>query len=144
MYTPWHVIQNVRCTSEDAHLSIAIRFHALLTLCEEFFSAFPHGTSFAIGLTTYLGLEVVDPQLHTPFPRRATQETHKPSRLLITGLSPSVALRSRRLHLRQGRSKVCPTTPHLHRLSAEDSVCPVLRSVALTCSIPIGFFSCRY
>ena len=43
-YTPWHVIQNGRCTAEAAHLSITKRFHALLTLCEEFFSAFPHGT----------------------------------------------------------------------------------------------------
>lgn len=49
-YTPWHVIQNGRCTAEAAHLSITRRFHALLTLREEFFSAFPRGTGFAIGL----------------------------------------------------------------------------------------------
>lgn len=74
-YTPWHVIQNGRCTAEAAHLSITKRFHALLTLREEFFSAFPRGTSFAIGLKTYLGLEVVVPQFHTPYPRRAIQDT---------------------------------------------------------------------
>jgi hypothetical protein len=78
-YTPWHVIQNGRCTAEAAHLSITRRFHALLTLCVEFFSAFPRGTGFAVGLATYLGLEVVVPQIHTPYPRRATQELSKSS-----------------------------------------------------------------
>lgn len=142
--TPWHVIQNGRCTTEAAHLSITRRFHALFTLCEESFSAFPHGTGFAIGLTTYLGLEVVVPRIRTPFPRRATQDTYKPSFPSITGLSPSLAPRSSGLYLGKGRSKVGPATPHLRRLSAQDSVCPLLLSVALTYSIPIGFFSCRY
>lgn len=142
--TPWPVIQNGRCTSEDAHPSKTTRFHALFTLREEFFSAFPHGTGFAIGLATYLGLEVVVPQLGTPFPRRATQDTHTPSPPSTTGLSPSLALRSRRLYLGGGRLKTSPATPHLRSLSGEDSVCPLLFSVALTHSIPIGFFSCRY
>ena len=35
-------------------------------------------------------------------------------------------------------------TPHLLCLSTKDSVCPVLFSLAVTNSIPIGFFSCRY
>ena len=98
-HTPWPVIQNGRCTRERAHLSITRRFHALLTLCEEFFSAFPHGTGFAIGLTTYLGLEVVVPQIRTPFPRRAIQDTCTPTIPLITGLSPSLAPRSSGLYL---------------------------------------------
>ena len=42
--TPWPVIQNERCTSEDAHPTIPCRFRSLFTLCEEFFSAFPRGT----------------------------------------------------------------------------------------------------
>lgn len=143
-YTPWHVIQNGRCTTEAAHLSITKRFHALLTLREEFFSAFPRGTGFAIGLPTYLGLEVVVPQIHTPYPRRAIQDTFTSSFPVITGLSPSLAPRSSGLCLGKGRVKEGPTTPHLQRLSAQDSVCPLLLSVALTHSIPIGFFSCRY
>ena len=57
-YTPWHVIQNGRCTTEAAHLSITKRFHALLTLREEFFSAFPRGTSTLSDLNLYLGLAV--------------------------------------------------------------------------------------
>lgn len=143
-YTPWHVIQNGRCTTEAAHLSITRRFHALLTLREEFFSAFPRGTGFAIGLKTYLGLEVVAPQFHTPYPRRANQDTTTSSLPSITGLSPSTALRSRRLDFGRGGLKDGPATPHFRHLSAQDSVCPMLCSVALTNSIPIGFFSCRY
>ena len=42
--TPWHVIQNERYTSVEAYPTITIRFQDLLTLCQEFFSAFPHGT----------------------------------------------------------------------------------------------------
>lgn len=143
-YTPWHVIQNGRCTTEAAHLSITKRFHALLTLREEFFSAFPRGTGFAIGLTTYLGLEVVVPQIHTPYPRRAIQEPSKSSLPTITGLSPSLAPRSSGLHLGRIGRKGGPTTPHFRHLTAQDSVCPLLLSVALTHSIPIGFFSCGY
>ena len=123
-YTPWHVIQNGRCTTEAAHLSITKRFHALWTLCEEYFSAFPHGTSFAIGLATYLGLEVVVPQLHTPFPRRAIQDTSTPALPPSTGLSPSLALRSSRLCLEKDGLKKGPATPHPLHLSAQDSVCP--------------------
>ena len=123
-YTPWHVIQNGRCTTEAAHLSITRRFHALLTLREEFFSAFPRGTSFAIGLTTYLGLEVVVPQIHTPYPRRAIQEPSKSSHPLTTGLSPSLAPRSSGLALGKGGLKGGPATPHPPHLSARDSVCP--------------------
>lgn len=87
-YTPWHVIQNGRCTAEAAHLSITKRFHALLTLREEFFSAFPRGTGFTIGLTTYLGLEVVVPQIHTPYPRRAIQDTSASFSLRLRGCHP--------------------------------------------------------
>lgn len=143
-YTPWHVIQNGRCTAEAAHLSITKRFHALLTLREEFFSAFPRGTGFAIGLPTYLGLEVVVPQIHVPYPRRAIQETFTSTCSVLKGLSPSMALRSRRLKLEHAGLKEGPATPHLLHLTVQDSVCPMLLSVALTHSIPIGFFSCGY
>jgi hypothetical protein len=111
-YTPWHVIQNGRCTTEAAHLSITKRFHALLTLREEFFSAFPRGTKFAIGLTTYLGLEVVVPQIRTPYPRRAIQDTFTSSHSVLTGLSPSMAPRSSGLELEKVGLKEGPATPH--------------------------------
>lgn len=67
-------MQNVRYTPLGAYQSITIRFQALLTLCQEFFSAFPHGTLFAIGLDLYLGLEVDVPQIRASFPRHVTQE----------------------------------------------------------------------
>ena len=143
-YTPWHVIQNGRCTTEAAHLSITKRFHELLTLREEFFSAFPRGTSFAIGLTTYLGLEVVVPQIHVPYPRRAIQDTFTSSLPVITGLSPSMAPRSSGLNLGRVGLKEGPTTPHFRPLSRQDSVCPMLFSVALTNSISIDFSSSGY
>ena len=72
--TPWLVIQNVRYTPLSAYQSITIRFQVLLTLCQEFFSAFPHGTIFAIGLDLYLGLEVDAPRILASFPRHDTQE----------------------------------------------------------------------
>ena len=52
---------------------VAARFQALFTPLPGFFSAFPHGTKFAIGLGTYLVLEVGDPQLPTAKPSRGTQ-----------------------------------------------------------------------
>ena len=42
--TPWHVIQNARCTPVSAHPTITNKFQDLLTLYQEYFSAFPHGT----------------------------------------------------------------------------------------------------
>ncbi len=54
---------------------VATQFQALFTPLPGCFSAFPRGTAFAIGLGTYLGLEVGDPQLPTPNPRRGTQDT---------------------------------------------------------------------
>lgn len=143
-YTPWHVIRNGRCTAEAEHLSITRRFHALLTLREEYFSAFPRGTRFAIGLATYLGLEVVVPQFHAPFPRHAIQDTFTSFHPSSTGLSPSMAPRSSGLNFGRGRLKEGPATPHLRPLSRQDSVCPMRFSVALTHRIPIGFFSYRY
>lgn len=95
--TPWHVIQNGRHTPEGACLSITTRFQALLTLGQEFFSAFPHGTVFAIGLDLYLGLEVDVPRIHASFPRYITQELAKVLTVASTGLSPFIASHSREL-----------------------------------------------
>ena len=143
-YTPWHVIQNVRYTPVGAYQSITIRFQALLTLCQEFFSAFPHGTNFAIGLDLYLGLEVDVPRLNAPFPRYTTQELVKVLNATLTGLSPSLASHSREFQITYEDQKDGPITPHSCYISATDSVCPVLRSLAVTNRIPIGFFSCGY
>ncbi len=58
---------------------VAAWFQALFTPLAGCFSAFPHGTKFAIGLGTYLALEVGDPQLPTAQPSRGT---------LLHGASP--------------------------------------------------------
>ncbi len=57
---------------------VTVRFQALFTPLPGCFSAFPHGTKFAIGLGTYLALEVGAPQLPTAKPSRGTQG-HPPS-----------------------------------------------------------------
>ena len=86
-------------TTYRACQSITIRFQALLTLCQEFFSAFPHGTKFAIGLNLYLGLEVDVPHFRASFPRYTTQELVKVFFASLTGLSPSSAFHSRKIQI---------------------------------------------
>ncbi len=60
-----------------------------------------------------------------------------------TGLSPCVVCHSRQLRVDTLGISNRPNTTS-HSAFAYDSVCPMLCSVALTSSIPIGFFSCRY
>lgn len=105
---------------------------------------FPSRYSYAIGFRTYLGLEVDGPQIHTTFPSSATQDTLTPFLVTPTGLSPCIVLLSSRIRVTRRRLKECPITPHMDTISGTLSVCPLLFSVALTYSIPIGFFSCRY
>ena len=92
---------------------VATRFQALFTPLPGYFSAFPHGTKFAIGLGTYLALEVGAPQLPTAKPSRGTQgHPLSPTRISPTGLSPSTVRHSSRLRLSGfGRAR-SPTTPH--------------------------------
>lgn len=47
-------------------LSVAVQFQALLTPPSGFFSVFPHGTKFTIGLEVYLELEVNPPAFAQP------------------------------------------------------------------------------
>ena len=55
-----------------------------------FFSAFPQGTKYAIGLEMYLGLGVDATQIQTQYPMHPTQETRKDLQShILTGLSPS-------------------------------------------------------
>jgi hypothetical protein len=105
---------------------------------------FPSRYWYAIGLSTCLRLEVDASQLPTPFPRDGTQDTLSSLSVLTTGLSPSLARRSRRLCLTERRLNEGPKTPHALHLSVQDSVCRVRFSVALTYRIPIGFSSCGY
>ncbi len=58
---------------------------------------FPSRYLYAIGLSTCLRLEVDASHLPAPFPRDSTQDTFSALSTLTTGLSPSLARRSRRL-----------------------------------------------
>ena len=106
--TPWHVIPNVRHKHFCPCRSITLRFQALLTPCHGFFSTFPHGTYCAIGLETYLRLEVRDPRLPAPFPGSSTQDTSTTCQFVATGLSPCVAARSSALCVCQRGLKGSP------------------------------------
>jgi len=77
--------------------------------------SFPSPYWCAIGLRTYLALEVNNSRLPAPYPRRSTLEL-KPSsrRLALTGLSPFAVGLSRPLQLRRQRGGlVRNTTSHL-------------------------------
>ena len=99
---------------------------------------------YAIGLKTYSVLEVNASQHPAPYPRDSTQDTALPCGTIPTGLSPFCAARSRAVRIRPRQERCSPATPHLHRISAKDSVWTLPRSVALTDGISIDFFSCRY
>ena len=71
-------------------MAITIWFQNLFTPQQGFFSAFPHGTKYAIGLEMYLGLGVDATQIQTQYPMHPTQETRKDLQShILTGLSPS-------------------------------------------------------
>jgi hypothetical protein len=97
----------------------------------------------AIGLGSYLGLEVCASHIHARYPTHATPDTPLSRAITTTGLSPFLALHSRRPRLfALGKCRV--QTPHLPRISTRDSVCPVPFSIAFTHGISIDFFSCGY
>ena len=66
------------------------------------------------------------------------------SLLIPTGLSPSMALLSRKFQIIQLRLKVSLTTPHVPYISVRNSVCSVPCSLADNNGISIDFFSSRY
>ena len=115
-YTPWPVIQNERCTLlriplylvgfEVFSLSVKSSFQRSLTVL------------YTIGFKTYLRLEAVVPQFHTPLPRSATQETLTAVQSSSTGLSPSTAGHSRPLPVDWRGIKEGPATPHLLTFSS--------------------------
>jgi hypothetical protein len=106
------------------------------------FSPFPHGTRLLSVTRECLGLEGGPPSFTPDFSGRAllrNSTTHGPW-LSPTGLSPSLALRSRRLQLASPRASVGPTTPQPRRTT----VWPVPVSLATTQGISIDFSSTRY
>ena len=59
--TPWHVIPNVRHKPVGPCRSMSMRFQALLTPCQGFFSTFPHGTCTLSVLRRIYGWKLVSP-----------------------------------------------------------------------------------
>ena len=85
------------------------------------------------------------PRFPRDIQRTVLRNFPRPELVAPTGLSPSMAGRSRPLRLpNSGLIVGSPTTPHPPYLTAWGSVCPVPLSVAPTQGIPVGFFSCGY
>lgn len=72
-----------------AYTRIALWFHALFTRIAAYFSSFPHGTWYAIGLRGYLGLPVSCPASSRPFTNGRYSSAVCASVFSFTGLSPS-------------------------------------------------------
>jgi hypothetical protein len=95
---------------------------------------------FTIGLEECLVFAVDARDIHEGFPTPATLELTHTVVVYVTGLSPCIALRSRRLHVDVPVLKVSPNTT----LPVRASVWTVPCSLAVTNGIPFGFSSCRY
>ena len=54
------------------HQPVINQFQTLLTYLSAYFSTFPHGTKYAIGLRVYLVLGVNDTHIHTGNPTGIT------------------------------------------------------------------------
>ena len=112
-------------------MAITIWFQNLFTPQQGFFSAFPHGTKYAIGLEMYLGLGVDATQIQTQYPMHPTQEYYGaaiPSRLQLSK-------RGLKIYLKHHISTY---------LTVRDSVCPTSSSLAVTNDIAIAFSSSTY
>ena len=95
---------------------------------------------FAIGLESCLVFAVNARGIHKEYPIPATLELTHTVLLQRTGLSPCLALHSRRLRLKGRVLRVSPNTT----LPVWASVWTGSLSLAVTDDIPFGFFSCRY
>ncbi len=95
---------------------------------------------FAIGLESCLVFAVNARGIHKEYPIPATLELTHAVLTQRTGLSPCIALHSRRLRLSGRALRVSPNTT----LPVRASVWTGSRLLAVTNDIPFGFFSCRY
>jgi hypothetical protein len=137
-YTPWLVIQNGRRTPEGARLTIPCRFQDLFTLCEEYFSAFPHGTIryrtrvvFTVRGCCPLNSHPISKECYSGYFYCRPRFRYG----AITLYGPPFQGSSRRVT--RHKKKSCNTTSPSH--CWRDSVCRAPLSVALTCGIPYGF-----
>ena len=95
---------------------------------------------FTIGLGEYLVLAVDACHIHEGFPTPATLELTHAVLVRVTGLSPCIALRFRRLHANGPALKVSPNTT----LPVRASVWTVPRSFAITNGVSFDFSSWPY
>ena len=95
---------------------------------------------FAIGLESCLVFAVNARGIHEEYPIPDTLELTHTVLVRVTGLSPCIALRSRRLHMNCRVLSVSPNTT----LPVWASVWTVSRSLAVSNDIPFGFSSGRY
>ncbi len=142
--TPWPVIRNVRYNSLEQYHSILIRFQGLFTPYYGFFSAFHHSTVFAIGLETYLRLEVDASQIPCQYPMAGTQDTCTSAKKILRDCHPLRFLIPEKFVLPWLGLKASLITPHLPALSCRHSVCLLPCSLSDNSGISIDFFSSGY
>ena len=147
--TPWPVFQNVRVDTAPPAFAGFVAFMPHTT-CGRMVSGSLHFPSrvlcsfhsryyCAIGLRTCLGFEVGAPEFARDFQRVLLRRPAIVLPFTLTGLSPSLALRSRRLQV-GGSDGHGFATPHLHWISPADSDCPVPSSIAFTEGISLISF----
>lgn len=126
-------------------LTVATWFQALFTGLSPYFSAFSHDTKFAIGLGTYLELDVSATQLPTAKSGSGTQDTRNlPSHLSLRDYHPLWYRTSTGFRV-DGLGSTLVLQPHIHlNSSLRCLVCPVPVSLAATPGIAIAFFSSPY
>ena len=95
---------------------------------------------FAIGLEECLVFPVDAWDLHKGYPTPATLELTRIVLISDTGLSPCIALRSRRF---LGSVRMVSVSPYT-TCPVRDSVWTVSRLLAVTDDIAVAFFSCSY
>lgn len=93
--------------------TITYQFQALLTTFPGLLFSFRSRYYCAIGFEEYLVLEVDDPQVHARIPTRTTRDSSSPNIGMRTGLSPSVANRSRIISASDVWLNGRLTTPHV-------------------------------
>jgi len=111
-------------------LLVAIQFQALLTPISGFFSVFPLGTKFTIGLGLYLELQVNARDSRAQIRARYSGFSHT----LNTNAYRAITLYRRTFQFSSARYSSVKSeaiTPHLHSACAGDSVCSVPISIAL-------------
>ncbi len=147
--TPWPVILNGRYNAAPQS-SLLLRLNAIsaysclvsgsFNLPSGVLFSFHSRYYFTIGLGSYLELEVYASHIHARYPTHTTQDPFLSHELTITGLSPFIALHSRRFHVRSlGKQKVYNTTsPTIHHSGIQFALYR-FRSPLLTASLLISF-----